>query len=167
MLVVRTTARAISEAIAKADGCNELSIACYNGSKDIVVGGPLEQLSALKVMLESTGVKCISVNVPFAYHTAAMDPILAELTDFASKFDFKPPKIPIVSNVAGKVVPATDGSVFDGAYFARHCREPVRFEEGANDLAEVFGTIGAFVEIGPHPTTLPMVSHLKIGRAHV
>ena len=101
MLVVRTTARAISEAIAKADGCNELSIACYNGSKDIVVGGPLEQLSALKVMLESTGVKCISVNVPFAYHTAAMDPILAELTDFASKFDFKPPKIPIVSNVAG------------------------------------------------------------------
>lgn len=161
MMVVRTTAQVVSQAIFKLSECSELSIACYNSAKDVVVGGPHQQLVTLKANLESTGTKCISVNVPFAYHTAAMDPILDELTAFASEFDFKAPKIPVVSNVVGKTVMPGDASVFDGAYFAKHCRQPVRFEEGINDLGEVFGSIGAFVELGPHPTTLPMVAHLS------
>lgn len=161
MLVVRTSALVVSEAMLNVEGCTDLSIACYNGAKDIVVGGPHQQLAALKANLENTGAKCISVNVPFAYHTAAMDPILDELTAFAGEFDFKAPKIPVISNVIGKTVMPDNASVFNGAYFAKHCRQPVRFEEGINDLAEVFGSIGAFVELGPHPTTLPMLSHLS------
>ncbi|KAI5118611.1 hypothetical protein M0805_008042 [Coniferiporia weirii] len=159
MLAVRLSSRDISEGIEKI-GCLDLSVACYNGAKDSVVGGPIAQLSVLKEYLERSGAKCISVSVPFAYHTEAMDPILDELSAFARKFDFKAPQIQIVSNVTGKFVQPGDATVFNNAYPSMHCRQPVRFEEGINNLADELESIGAFIELGPHPTTLPMITHL-------
>ncbi|THH09272.1 hypothetical protein EW145_g2129 [Phellinidium pouzarii] len=160
MLVVRLSSHDVLQTIAMLGGCDDISIACYNGAKDTVVGGPLKQLSVLKGHLDRSGAKCINANVPFAYHTAAMDPILEGLLSFARKFDFKAPRIPIVSNVTGNVVQAGDATVFDFSYFAKHCRQSVRFEKGINSLADELESIGAFLELGPHPTTLPMVTHL-------
>lgn len=160
MLVVRLPEEAVEEAIASTHGCDGLSIACYNGSKDVVVGGYITQLKALKTTLEISGAKCVNVNVPFAYHTSAMAPILDDFAEFARKITFNAPCIPIVSNVTGKVVePGTD--FFNGDYLVRHCREPVRFLDGINNLASFTGAIGSFIELGPHPTTLPMISHLS------
>ncbi|KAH8105565.1 polyketide synthase [Phellopilus nigrolimitatus] len=163
MLVVRVPAEVVSENISKIGGCESLSVACYNGAKEVVVGGPHAQLATLKDHLERTGAKCISVNVPFAYHTEAMSPVLDELSDYACKFDFKAPKVPIVSNVLGTVVQPGDASVFNSEYFAKHCRQPVRFDTGVDNLADELKNIGAFIELGPHPTTLPMISSVTSG----
>nr|WGJ61596.1 ShPKS5 polyketide synthase 5 [Sanghuangporus sanghuang] len=160
MLAARISGPGASEMLAKLDGCDGLSIACYNGPYDVVIGGPYSQLEVLKAKSDLYGVKCTNVSVPFAYHTAAMEPILEDMSSFARKFDFASPKIPIVSNVTGKVVQPGDATVFNSEYLSRHCREAVRFEEGARSLVDEFGDIGAFIEIGPHPTTLPLFAHL-------
>nr|UPO09356.1 PKS7818 [Inonotus obliquus] len=160
MVAVRLPARYVSDMIAKLGGCDGLSVACHNGQHDVVVGGPRAQLEVLKAHLDLSGVKCATVDVPFAYHTAAMEPILEDMAVFARKFNFSAPVIPISSNVTGNVVSPGDGSVFCGEYLARHCRQVVRFEEGARALVGEIGSASAFVEIGPHPTTVPSIAHL-------
>ncbi|KAL5503739.1 PKS1 [Sanghuangporus vaninii] len=160
MLAARISGPGATEMLAKLNGCDGLSIACYNGPHDVVIGGPYSQLEVLKTKSSLYGVKCTNVSVPFAYHTAAMEPILEDMSAFARKFDFASPKIPIVSNVTGKVVQPGDATVFNSEYLSRHCRGAVRFEEGARSLVDEFGDIGAFIEIGPHPTTLPLFAHL-------
>lgn len=157
MLLVRQAASSVSDALVETGLQSVLSIACYNSSKDVVVGGPVEQLKTFKAHLESSSVKCFDVAVPFAYHTSAMDAVVDHLTAFASKFEFSAPSIPITSNVLGGVVRPGDASLFNAHYFALHCRQPVMFAKGMTELAEDFDSVAAFVEIGPHPTTLPMV----------
>ena len=160
MLAVRLSPSLVLENLMKMDGCGTLSIACYNGPNEVIVGGPIEQLMSFKSHLEILGSKCTLVDVPFAYHTSAMEPILDEFTSFADKFDYNAPSIPVVSNVAGKAIQVGDSSVFNGKYFAQHCRQAVQFERGARDLIDSIGAASAFIEIGPHPTTLPMIANL-------
>ena len=160
MLAARMSGQGASEILAQIEGCDGLSIACYNGPHDVVIGGPFCQLEVLKAKLDLYGVKYANVSVPFAYHTAEMEPILDDISLFANKFNFAAPKIPVVSNVTGEIVLPGDATVFTGEYFSRHCREAVRFEEGARRLVEELGDVCAFIEIGPHPTTLPLFAHL-------
>ena len=99
-----------------------------------------------------------------------MNPILEDLTTLASSAELHAPSIPIVSNVHGIVVRPGDASVFTAQYFARHCGEPVKFEQGIGELKSLpdFDDACAWIELGPHPTTLPMLrAGSEIGRAHV
>ncbi|EJD06333.1 polyketide synthase [Fomitiporia mediterranea MF3/22] len=160
MLAVRLPAAVVSKAISEVHRHDTLAIACFNGPNDIVVGGSLDELEILKTRLDSSGSKCMYVDAPFAFHTSAMEPICANLSPFARKIELRAPVIPIATTVAGKLVQPGDASVFNSEYFAKHCLQAVRFQEGAHDLVESLGTIAAFVEIGPHPTTLPMLAHL-------
>ncbi|KAK3315849.1 hypothetical protein B0H66DRAFT_559875 [Apodospora peruviana] len=148
---------------------SQLAVACRNSTGDCVVGGPLEQIDMLQktwkqitVFQEDLnarghkGVRTKFLNVPYAFHTAAMDPIADGLRDLGRTVKFREPAIPIVSNVHGRLFEEND---FYWGYFARHAREPVLFAEGLQALqtkldqpADAF-----FIDIGPHPTTLPMV----------
>ena len=74
-----------------------------------------------------------------------MNPILEDLTTLASSAELHAPSIPIVSNVHGIVVRHGDASVFTAQYFARHCGEPVKFEQGIHQARLV---ILQFVRVG-------------------
>lgn len=128
-------------------------------SADCVVAGSLDQLRALQAELKAGGTKCVQVNVPFAYHTDAMSPIYNDIIRLAQGVPLSAPTIPILSNVHGAMVPAGDASVFNAEYFARHCRDAVRFEQSVQDMLAhtEFATVTTWLEIGPHPTTLPML----------
>ena len=80
------------------------------------------------------------------------------LDDFAAvakTITYHPPRIPIVSNVTGKL--ATD-QLTDWHYWVKHVREPVRFADGITTLHEQ--GIELFLEIGPKPTLLGMADEL-------
>nr|WP_316764873.1 SDR family NAD(P)-dependent oxidoreductase [Streptomyces sp. NEAU-HV9] len=71
-----------------------------------------------------------------------MDPMLAEFAEAVRGLTFSEPRIPVVSNLSGRLaVPYTP------EYWVRHVREAVRFADGIETLHELGVT--TFVEIGP------------------
>ena len=148
--------------ILQADSAYEgLSIACYNSAQDCVVGGPVLALQTLKEdLITNQQRKSTMLKVPLAYHTKAMEPILAPLAEVARQMDISAPNIAVASSVLGRVVPKGEDA-FTPEYFVRHCRQAVVFEQGIEDLITKGPTQpvsnGIWIEIGPHPSLLPMV----------
>ena len=164
MLAVRLAPESIPTTFSRQDGCANVTIACNNSASDVVVGGPLSQIATLQAHLKTIpGCKTLALSVPYAYHTVAMQPILEPLVEYTGRFsaEFRAPKIPVVSNVLGRVVDPGEEGIFDKDYFARHCRSTVEFTTGISDLSARFGKVGVWLELGPQPTTLPMVAHLS------
>ena len=80
-----------------------------------------------------------------------MDPILDQFEQLAEDIDYQVPRIPIVSNLTGRVM-ATEGP--DARYWRDHIRSTVLFAEGARQLAAC--QPDAVVEMGPSATLLGM-----------
>jgi iterative type I PKS product template protein len=158
MMAINLGAVAIGKILASSSEFEDITIACYNSPDDHVVSGPAAGLQALKSYLDrAVGCKSSLLPVGFGHHSGAMAPLQDDLTSLAGRITISPPVIPIMSNVYGKLVLPGDASVFDARYYARHCTEPVLFDEGirgsvANDS---FPVIDAWIEIGPHGTILP------------
>ncbi|EMD42363.1 hypothetical protein CERSUDRAFT_128472 [Gelatoporia subvermispora B] len=161
MLAIRADAERITEMLENEAEFRKLSIACYNSDIDCVVAGPLTPLSSLEGALRESGCRCIQLDVRYAYHTGALGPILDDLHNLASTIDLSPPTIPVLSNLFGRVISPADGAAFDADYFSRHCVEPVLFVDGIRHLlASEQGADFTWIELGPHPTTLPMLRNI-------
>ncbi|KAF8897468.1 hypothetical protein BD779DRAFT_1667443 [Infundibulicybe gibba] len=160
MIAVNLAANPLNEALRSSPTFSSLTIACYNSASDCTVSGPLEQLKLFKVYLDNeVHCKNVLLSVPFGYHSPAMNPLVDDLTRAARQATLQPPAIPIVSNVLGQVVLPGDSTIYVPEYFARHCVEPVQFHKGICSLTEIpsFRKVGAWLEIGPHPSSLPML----------
>ncbi|KAK1235584.1 polyketide beta-ketoacyl-synthase [Marasmius sp. AFHP31] len=159
MIAVNSDSSSIAMVLASSSSFDRLNIACYNSSSDCVVAGPRDQLRAFKCHLDDN-VRCKNtiLNVPYGYHSPAMNPLTAELDAVLETIQLNPPTIPVASNVHGIVVQPRDTTIFTAAYFSRHCVEPVRFSTALDMLlADVQLASSVWIEIGPHPTTLPMM----------
>lgn len=88
-----------------------------------------------------------------------MSPIFDDLTFVAEKVELRAPTMPIASNVYGNVVFPGEENFFNAQYFARHCSQPVHFDDGVRALVDTLRlfTNGIWLELGPHPTCLPML----------
>ncbi len=122
-----------------------LSLAAVNGPALCTVAGPDAELAELAASLARQGVMHKALHTSHAFHSAAMDPILDTLTDIVSRVPLRAPVLPYVSGVTGTWI--TDLEATSPAYWARHCREPVRFADGLATL--VAGRMPALLELGP------------------
>jgi acyl transferase domain-containing protein len=159
MLAANASAGTVQDLIQSSELFPGLSISCDNSANDCVVGGPIQELQILKECLrENLKAKSKLLDVPMAYHTNAMDPILPELTQFVSTINLGRPKIPVVSNVLGRTVEAGE-TAFTKEYFALHCRQTVNFHKGVQEFltTNTGSTATRWIEIGPHPSLLPML----------
>lgn len=157
MLAVNAPAERVEEILQSRPDLAGLAIACRNSTADCVVAGPLEQIDVLRAHLKENALaKCVKLDVPYGYHSAAMDPILGPLTALAATIKISPPTIPTGSNVLGRIVGTGD---IDAEYFAKHARQTVRFAEEIQQIALLPGFEGTvrYVEVGPQPISLPMV----------
>ncbi|KAI2469619.1 putative polyketide synthase [Annulohypoxylon bovei var. microspora] len=160
MLAVNIGASDARMMIAGDSRFQQLAISCDNSRTDCVVGGPVTHLQAFKEHLKSAGgIKSKLLDVPLAYHTEAMDPILPELIKYANTVVLRKPSLPVISNVLGHIVPAGE-DVFTPEYFASHSRQTVAFQQGLDEyLADSTNAATThWVEVGPHASLLPMIS---------
>ncbi|WP_061289088.1 type I polyketide synthase [Herbidospora cretacea] len=132
-----------SEDEVRATLTGNVDIAAINGPRAVVVSGDDADARAVAGLWAARGRKTKRLNVSHAFHSAHMDPMLAEFRRIASGLTFHPPLIPVVSNVTGAV--ATE--LTDPDYWVRHVRQAVRFRDGIAALAAEGVT--RFVEIGP------------------
>ena len=123
----------------------ELSIAAVNGPDSVVISGTEKAVTAVVAQLTAEGVEARPLTVSHAFHSPLMDPILEPFRQVAARITFNPPRIPLVSNVSGRLLPEAP----DAAYWVQHLRQPVRFSDGIQAVA-AFGA-AAFLEIGPQP----------------
>ena len=135
----------------------DMEVACINGPGDIVLSGSAQSIEEADQKLQSNGIRCTILKVPFAFHSSQVDPILEPFEKAASKINFMKPRIPIVSPLLRSVM--KDSGVVNPVYLRRHAREPVNFHE-ALKACKMEGLIRAdsvWLELGPHPLCLGMI----------
>ncbi|CAI6338526.1 unnamed protein product [Periconia digitata] len=153
MLAVKGSAQSISEAL----GNKMTEIACINGPEETVLCGTVDVVEATGELLNNKGFKATKLNVPFAFHSAQVEPILEKFKGVASSVSFNAPNVPVLSPLTGEVI--REAGTFGPDYLARHARETVNFwsalSTGKDEKA--YDDKTAWVEIGAHPVCSGMV----------
>lgn len=149
MLAVRASLLQIQQFL----DANIHEVACVNGPREVVISGRVTDIDQLAEVLSADNIKATRVKVPFAFHSAQVDPILSDLDTAASRVTFHSPQIPVLCALDSSVINPGNHGVIGPLHLQRHCRETVNFE-GALHAAEREKIINKsstlWVEIGPH-----------------
>lgn len=147
MLAVTATEAEVAERI----GGYALDVAAINGPRAVVVAGSADAVDAFAAACKADRIGAQRLVVSHAFHSRLMEPMLGELRSVVAALEHRPPALPIVSNVTGRLAEG-----YDADYWTRHVRQPVRFADGIEALREL--GVDAFVEIGPGRTLTGLVS---------
>lgn len=123
---------------------HDVSIAAVNGPASVVISGAHDAVSAIADRLRGQGRRVHRLAVSHAFHSALMEPMIAEFTAVAAELSVGLPTIPVISNGTGQLV-ADDFASAD--YWARHIRAVVRFGDSVRS-AHCAGA-SRFIEVGP------------------
>ena len=124
----------------------DLTLAAVNGHGRCTVSGPVAAVTGLRERLEAAGVPAVPLPVDRAFHSPAVEPALAELAAAAARYPHRAPALPWLSTLTSQPVSAVTGD-----YWKAQMREPVRFADALDRLADA-GSPGAplvLVEVGP------------------
>ncbi|KAF2762266.1 ketoacyl-synt-domain-containing protein [Pseudovirgaria hyperparasitica] len=139
----------------KPESFQGLTIACQNSRGDCVVSGPVSALDQFSHHIKSAGAKCKRLDVPYGFHSGALDPIIEPLSKVAAEMKISAPKVAFGSTVSGKLL---DETAITPEYFTNQTRNTVLFADLMESLASRSEFNSAtYLEIGPAPITLPMI----------
>ena len=128
---------------------DDVEIAAVNARDRCVVGGPLQSIELLAATLRKEGIEGQVLGTSHAFHTAAMDGVLAEFGAELRRCRLQAPNIPVMSNLTGNWLRAEEATSPD--YYLRQLRQPVRFGDGiAAVLRDCPDAI--LLEVGPGHT---------------
>jgi amino acid adenylation domain-containing protein len=122
----------------------DVSLAALNAPRASVLSGTLKAIDVLERRLVSEGIATRRLRTSHAFHSGTMDPMLAAFEAEVAKLRPQAPRIPFVSSVTGKWITAEEAT--SPAYWARQCRQPVRFRDALATLLESGADL--LVEIG-------------------
>ncbi len=128
-----------------------LAIAAINSPENTVLSGVAASIAQAAAAFQTCGIKTTELTVSHAFHSHLMEPMLLEFATVARQVEYAPPQIPIVSNLTGDIIAA---SQINADYWCEHLRHTVQFAKGMETLQRE-GCTG-FVEIGAKPTLLGM-----------
>ncbi|WP_063059952.1 type I polyketide synthase [Nocardia sienata] len=123
---------------------DRLALAAVNGPASVVLSGDVDAVEEAERRLSGEGVRTSRLRVSHAFHSARMDPMLAEFRAVAERLTYRQPALALVSNVSAGVA-AT--ALTDPGYWVEQVRGCVRFAPGVDAL--VAAGVRRFVEVGP------------------
>lgn len=108
-------------------GCG-CELACLNQPTGQVIAGPLDKISDLEARAKTMSIETRRLNVPYAFHSPQVEPILDEFLQLSSqRVVYHPPSVPVLSPLMARTVSAGEKGQLDGKYLTRACRNPVVF----------------------------------------
>ncbi|MFI6099351.1 type I polyketide synthase [Lentzea sp. NPDC051213] len=123
----------------------DVSLAASNAPNLSTVAGTFEAVERFEAQLAERGITSRRLHTSHAFHSAMIDPMLAEFGERVRRVALRAPQIPFVSNVSGTWITAEEAT--DPAYWVRHARAAVRFSEGLQ-VVLADGPV-AVLEVGP------------------
>lgn len=128
----------------------KLWLAAFNSPQSCTISGDADAIESLhRELRTSTNSQSLFLrvlDVPAAYHSHMMDPILAEVKERIGSLQINNTNTELFSTVTGNKVHGND--FCNGEYWARNIREPVAFEQAVRSATKG-KTNTVFVEIGP------------------
>ncbi|MFE4017497.1 type I polyketide synthase [Streptomyces sp. NPDC059101] len=125
-------------------GC-AVEIAAVNGPASVVVSGDEAAVREVAAYFRGRGRSVTPLRVGHAFHSARMEPVLADFADVVRRLSFAAPRLPLVTAVAGRA--ATDEELCTPEFWVDHVRRPVRFADSVAHLGE--RGAAHYVELGP------------------
>ncbi|WP_338483355.1 SDR family NAD(P)-dependent oxidoreductase [Streptomyces sp. SCSIO 75703] len=131
-----------------------VGLAAVNGPSSVVVSGVADGVLAVAEHFAGLGRRTKRLNVSHAFHSPLMEPMLDAFAETAARMTYHAPRLPIVSNVTGRL--AGPGELTTPDYWVRHVRGTVRF----HDAVRTLHTEGArvLIEIGPDAALTPLTA---------
>ena len=126
----------------------EISVAALNSPRASVLSGPTGAIVELEKTFTAEGVAARRLRTSHAFHSAMMEPMLAEFEREVETVTLRAPVKPFVSTVTGTWI--TDAEATSPAYWAQQVRKPVRFADAIATLRT--SGINLFLEVGPGET---------------
>jgi acyl transferase domain-containing protein len=127
---------------------DKLSLAGVNAARLCVVSGPDDAVNALREKLSAEGKASKPLKTSHAFHSAMMDPVLAEFEAEVRRVPRNKPQIPIISTLHGRL--GTDEEWTSPGYWSSQLRRTVRF---ADAVGRLLGQPElALLEVGPGQT---------------
>ncbi|KAI4159137.1 MAG: hypothetical protein LQ342_006841 [Letrouitia transgressa] len=153
MLAVKASTTTISGFL----GGQQFEAACINGPDDTVLGGTTSQIEKFKNALAAHKLKTKALEVPYAFHTSQVDPILDKFETIAGGVIFHKPSIPVLSPLLGKLV--SEAGLIGPKYLVQHCRQTVNMRDALKNgnAAKLINDKSYVIEIGPQPVVSGMI----------
>jgi glutamate-1-semialdehyde-2,1-aminomutase len=124
----------------------QVTIAAVNGPQHTVISGERTAVEAVFKQFQAEGIEVRPLQVSHAFHSPLMDSMLDAFEQSANQVQYSCPRIPIVSNLTGKIFTAEE--IIDATYWRHHTREAVQFAAGMRTLIDQGYDL--FLELGPH-----------------
>ncbi|MET8774546.1 type I polyketide synthase [Nocardia sp. NPDC004654] len=130
-----------------------VSVAAVNGPSSVVLSGIEDSVVAVVAKCTERGWRTRRLRVSHAFHSALMEPMLAEFASAIEGLVFTQPTIPLVSTVTGARVV---DEMSDPAYWVGQVRDTVRFADAVVAMSGM--GVSRFAEVGPDAVLTPMVA---------
>ncbi|KAF1852234.1 uncharacterized protein K460DRAFT_374054 [Cucurbitaria berberidis CBS 394.84] len=154
MVVINANKERVTDIIGSVLPDRLCQISCINGPESTVVGLPIASLELLKTACDKAKTNTTKLDVPYAFHSAQMDPLLDDFGNAANGVRFHNPQIPVASTLLGSIVQCP--GTFSATYLVRQTREPVNFLDAVR-TASVAYPHGIWIEHGPDSTCAPVI----------
>ena len=134
----------------------ELSIAALNSPRASVLSGPCATIEALESRLTADGIAFRRLRTSHAFHSAMMQPMVAEFEAVLATFTLQTPNLPFISTVTGtRIIPEQATSP---RYWAEQVVKPVRFAQAVATLRERHMLL---LEVGPGEALTSLALHQR------
>jgi malonyl CoA-acyl carrier protein transacylase len=126
----------------------ELDVANFNSRTQTVISGPIADIKRAGVVFEKAGAEgYVPLPVSAAFHSRYMRSASDEFAEFLRGFEFRAPRIPVVSNVTARPYGRVDPTTITRDLLARQIVSPVQWTNTVLYLLD--RGVSTFTEIGP------------------